>query len=458
MKVLALLPLAALLALPSVAQAGTVTFGSDLTAPASIEDNHQADVLYFNAPGQVNSHASPVDGEVIAVRIKGTILPRRSGAETKQIDKLFHIQTLRPNGNNSYTVLTSSDSFYFPFNVSPDTISSYRAESPHCVSTGDIVDFNDIGGWQGDPGDSPGTRYQIFARSPGSNMPWYSKDQGTNIGTTFTTEPPYTGHELLMQVVVATGYDAATNCPGGRKGREYQGVTLSTPDPAPKVYDDGVARVRVLCPENTYQTCDGTVKLAAEGKDLGSNTFKLNRSQSTNVQVRLSNEGAGLLAQRGTLTATAMANTHDDYGVAVTTTGPVKLTSARAATGGDGSGFFGTTAKAQTLTYRKGKQLSLKATCPAGTTGACTGRISIKSQTRIKLRKSDKKGRVYSLASAKYAIEAGKTAPVAFKLTSSGLKALKAARKIAAIATISSQDGAGHTASKRVKVTFKYKG
>src|SRR4051794_32267998 len=128
MKVTVLLVVAAALAIPATAQADMVTFGSDLSGTPTVEDNHQADVLYFNAPGQTNTTVSPVDGEVVAVRLKGTILPRENNETTNYIDRLFHIQTLKQNGNDSYTVLTTSDNFYFPYNVSPDTVSTYRAE------------------------------------------------------------------------------------------------------------------------------------------------------------------------------------------------------------------------------------------------------------------------------------------------------------------------------------------
>jgi hypothetical protein len=454
MKVFAFLIVAAVLALPAIAQADMVTFGSDLGGTPTIEDNHQADVLYFNQPGQPNSTASPVDGEVVAVRLKGTILPRDNNEETKDIDRLFHVQTLKPNGNNSYTVLSSSDSLYFPYNVSPDTISSYRAASAQCVSQGDVVDFNDIGGWQGNAGSPKGTRYQIFRRSPGNNVLWYSKDNGTNIGSTWTTEPPMREQEIMMQVVVATGYDASTQCPGGKKGHEYQGVSISTPSPAPKVYDDGVARARVACPENTFGSCEGTVRLSVNGTDIGSSNFKLGNSTSTNVQIQLTNAGAALVTQSGHVDAVATADSKDGYGVTKTNTGTVTLTSARAP---GGTAFVGVTAKAQTVTYKKGKKLVFKAMCPAGTTGGCGGKFSIKSQTRVKLKKTDK-GKVYSLGSAKYLIATGQSASIVFKIPSSTLKALKKVKKIVGIATVNSQDTAGHKASKRVKVTFKYKG
>jgi hypothetical protein len=456
MKVSVFLAVAALLLIPTAAQADMVTFGSDLSGTPTIEDNHQADVLYFNQPGQANSTVSPVDGEVVAVRIKGTIQPRRSGAETKDIDRLFHLQTLRSNGNNNYTVLTASDNLYFPVGVDPNTVSTYRAVSPQCVHAGDIVNFNDIGGWQGNPADPDGTRYQIFKPSPGNNVLWFSKDAGTNIDQSFTTEPPMRDQEIMMQVTVATGYDSATNCPGGKKGQEYAGVTVTTPNPAPRVYDNGIARARVLCPDNTYQGCTGAVRLTVDGADVGSASFKLRNSESTNVQVQLSNSGAALVNQKGSVDAIATATSKDGYGVEKTNTGMVTLKSARSPDGG--SGFTGTAAKAQTVTWKKGAKPTVKLTCPMGTVGGCGGRVTIKSQKRLKLKASQKKGKVYTLGTAKYLLGPGKTQKVQFKIPGAALTALKKFKTIVGIATITSSDTAGHSTSKRVKITFKYKG
>ena len=266
---------------------------------------------------------------------------------------------------------------------------------------------------------------------------------------------PIPNKQMLMQVTVATGYDAAVNCTGGRKGLEYQGVSLATPSPAPKIYDDGIARVRVACPEHTKDSCTGALRLEADGKMLGSSDqFSVLVGQTTNVKLRLTTDGANMVATRGTVNALATAVTNDGFGVSQTTTGPVTLTSARPAV----SGYAGVQAGPQTVVVTKKnlKTLSLKATCPAGTVGACSGTISAQNQQRIALGRG--RGLLYKMATGKLAIPTGKTARFTIKLSASGLKVLKAKKKILTIATIESRDGAGHTAAERVKVTFKYSG
>jgi hypothetical protein len=459
---------AALLALPASAQAEVYTFGPDIdsSGPATLSENHQADTLFFNQGVGGTGSGSPVAGEVTSVRIKGTIVPRTNKVES-DLQRMFHIQVLHPNPDGQYTVETSTQDLFFPIGVSPNTISTYSADAAQCVGVGDYVDFNNVGGWDGDMADPNGTTYKIFgAAPPGGPVNWYERDNGTNIGTTWfpnrrvdngtgTTYPgaPKADRQLLMQVTVATGYDARPPC--GRKGLEYKGITMSTPSPAPKVYDDGIARVRTLCPDNSYGGCNGTLRLEAEGQVLGQADVSLNTAETTNIQLKLTNEAANLLAMRGTLTATATGETHDGFGVALTTTAPVQLTAARPAP----TGFAGTTARAQTVTVKKGsKALTIKGTCPAGTIGACTGTLSAVSQKRISISRADKRGKVWPMATGAHTIPAGQTARMPITLSKAGLKVLKAKKVVVAIATVTSVDGAGRSASKRVKLTFKYRG
>jgi hypothetical protein len=98
------------------------------------------------------------------------------------------------------------------------------------------------------------------------------------------------------------------------------------------------------------------------------------------------------------------------------------------------------------------------ATCPAGTVVACSGSVSAQSQKRIIVRPGEKRGLLYKMAAGSYSIPSGKTLRFPIKLTGSGLKVLKKKKTVIAIATIASKDGAGRTASERVKITFTYRG
>ena len=90
----------------------------------------------------------------------------------------------------------------------------------------------------------------------------------------------------------------------------------------------------------------------------------------------------------------------------------------------------------------------MKATCPAGTTGLCTGTLAAESRKKIGKKK-------VKMATAKYSIAPGKTARFQLKLTSAGIKALKKTKKIDTTAVLRAKDGSGRVATTRVKLTFK---
>src|SRR5215204_2372061 len=459
-----LVALAALLLIPAAASADTATFGSSLQGTPDHTDNtgpgnyHQADTLYFNYSSH-NSHKSPVSGQILEVRIKGRIVPKGNG---KQDLNLFHTQVLRPNANGTFTVDSSSQDLLFPVGGDVNEVHTFRP-STQCIRAGDYVDFNYIGGWDADMSDPRGTQYQIFKNDPTSSMYWYEADNGTKNGSTWypnqrilptgpdTSHPqhgrPY-ARELMMQVVVGTGFDSSQLCEGGLQGFEYSGVevtkTLFT------VYDDGVAGARLGCLSGRG-FCEGTARLSVDGQEIGSAPFKLNRNVTTNLDIPLTNEGARLVNTRGTVDATVTVDSRDEVGSAKTTTGVATLKSARPATGG----FVGLVVRAQSASV-KGNGFNITATCPLGTLGACTGKVSISSQKRVPLRRGSR-GKVYKMASGKFTVQPGQKVRVALKLTSGGKTVLKKVKKVVTIATVTTSEQGSAPISKRSKVTLKKK-
>lgn len=451
--------LAALLLVPAAASADQVTFGSSLAGtPDVIHDKNLADTLFYNTTAH-NSHVSPVSGEILAIRVKGRIVPR--SPDVDKGNNLWHSQVLRQNGDGSLTVDSSSQHLWFPVGGSENDVHTF-VPSTQCVKRGEIVDFNHIGGWNGDPA-QPGTRYQIFKRDGSSRMNWYERDEGTNIGATFhpngqysTDGQPMTSNtfqpgqplqeELMMQVVVGNGFDATRLCEGGLQGYEYAGVEVS--QRTFTVYDDGVAGARLGCTSGRG-FCEGTVRLEIDGTELGRAGFKIDRGNTSNIDIPLTNEGARIVNTRGQVDVIAVADSRDDIGQQRETRGVTTLKSARPTP----SGLAGTQLRKQTASVKKGR-FTVKATCPLGTAGNCTGRIVLKSQKRVVLKRGTR-GKVYTFGKAKYSIAPGKTARIPFKVTSSGKKALKKARKVLAIATTTTSDAAGASTSKRSKVTLK---
>lgn len=452
-----------LLLLPATAAAEVQTFGSSLSATPTRDqtESHQADTLFFNTQKGGNGHASPVSGQILEVRLKGTAI----AAKDKAPNTLFHTQVLEDNRNGTYTVESSSQDFYFPYDVPPETVTRY-VPSVQCIDAGEVIDFNNIGGYDANPADPSATRYQngvpyqIFATRPNSQVFWYERDNGTNIGTTFTpnkrvfndasgaplreeVEGPRENKELLMQVVVGTGFDASNLCAGGLKGSEYRGVGIAQPWTS-KVYDDGVAKVRASCPSNTHGFCEGEIGLEAEGVELGNSaTFKMRPNETINVTVPLANQGARIVNTRGRLAANIEAETHDDLGIALPSSGKATLVAARPAP----DGFAGLVVKKQSL-KAGGRTPTLRVTCPAGTAGACAGKISFVTQQRVR-------GRLVKVASASILVAPGKIARIPLKVTSAGRRLLSRDRRADTIATIAARDEVGVQKTGRAKVTLK---
>ena len=470
MRSLIVAVMASLLAFPAAATADQVTFGSSLAGRPDIEHNtNKADTLFFNVT-PANSLKSPVSGVILEVRVKGSMNPRPGGIDGDNKWNVFHTQVIRDNANGTFTVDSSSQLLNFPVGGSPDEIHAF-VPSTQCVKQGEYVAFNHFGGWNGDPAQT-GARYQIFKSAPSSQMYWYERDQGTNNGATFTPnrqqhtdgsliasgDPAWNGfatgqprgEELMMQVVVGTGFDATSLCEGGLKGFEYQGVEVRPLET--KVYDDGVGRVRLFCSNNTHGACKGSVRLEVDGVALGqSGEFTINPTDTTNINVPLTNEGARIVNTRGKVTANVVAETGDDLGQRKTDTGTTTLVSARPTPGG----FAGLTVKPQSAGAKKGVA-QLKATCPRGTEGSCTGTITLVTQKRVFGRGfGGRKGSVPKVASGTYTIEAGRTVRIPVKISSKGKKLLKTVKSVVTIATVQSTDGAGRPASKRVKVVLK---
>ena len=310
--------MASLLVFPAAATADQVSFGSSLAGRPDVEHHtNKADTLFFNVSPQ-NGLKAPVSGEILAVRVKGSMNPRPGGIDADNKWNVFHTQVIRDNANGTFTVDSSSQMLHFPVGGSPDEVHTF-VPSTQCVKQGEYIAFNHFGGWNGDPAQT-GARYQIFKSDPSSQMYWYEHDQGTNNGATFApnqqvhtngtpigvADPAWNGfapgqprgEELMMQVVVGNGFDATNLCEGGLKGFEYHGVEVRPLET--KVYDDGVGRVRLFCSNNTHGACRGTVRLEVDGVVLGqSGEFTINPTDTTNINVPLSNEGARIVNTRG---------------------------------------------------------------------------------------------------------------------------------------------------------------
>jgi hypothetical protein len=142
---------------------------------------------------------------------------------------------------------------------------------------------------------------------------WYENASGIAAGNVFTGTPS-AGRELLMEVLVYTGADAFSRCPGGFKEHVYRNLTLHGPPRL--VSGTNTIVVRGRCPFETYGGCFGTLTLRARiggGRvALGSAPFSLPSGRRVTLRIPLSAGHAALLRRRGSLNGEAKMAGHDD--------------------------------------------------------------------------------------------------------------------------------------------------
>jgi hypothetical protein len=204
----------ATLAVPAGGQAALVTFGSSLSAPATKAEAHGADSAFWDvslAGGGASS--APASGQITAIRLKGIALS--SGSKPPRTS--VHFQDLRPHGQGSVRVVSTTSTFHVPASGDPNQTSTFHPVN-FCVHRGDYVDFNDQGGFV--PSSYPqGVPYQMFAAVSGSVTDFYTRSGGTLNGAVFAGAP-HQGEELLMQMSLATGSNATPLCGGSKHGRK----------------------------------------------------------------------------------------------------------------------------------------------------------------------------------------------------------------------------------------------
>lgn len=249
------LTLALLLVAAAPAGAATITVGSDLSSEATMVESQGADTAFWAAELPSGAVTAPEDGQVVAVRVRGSALREKNASNDPAT--MVHFQSLDPAGaNGARQVYLTSAAFFMPVD-DPSAVSTFKPENL-CIRQGGAVAFNTIGGhkWGGSL-DAPtvegqylqGTPWQIFARTSTASTAWFSKDDGTKNGDTLT---PAGGHdaagghggilqgtELLMQVVLATGDDRSEACGGPRRHADGTLVDTSPPPSYMKVASVG---------------------------------------------------------------------------------------------------------------------------------------------------------------------------------------------------------------------------
>ena len=323
---LLLVSLVVLCLAPAGARAEVSDFGSDLSLPASAAHNSGPDISYWNAgpsPG-LGSYVAPAEGQVTEVKLKGALIPnpRLRNTDEERIAQIIHFQVLRDKGDGRLKVVQlSTGHMQMPLSDQPEqVVTAYRPVNL-CVKRGDLVAFNTIGAheYRRDPGSlggPQGAEYQVFGIAPDMITQFYSKDNGLNEMTTIDPSPNDVlfRHELLMRTTLATGPDATDICPGGYAQHVFRGADINPP---PKVSPivvrtkDRNARVRIFCHGENYGGCVGTLKLVANGVEIGAARFDVKSTHTEAVEVRLSPATIAAIQAAGTTKVTAVADATD---------------------------------------------------------------------------------------------------------------------------------------------------
>jgi hypothetical protein len=302
------------LAAPASVQAAVTVFGSDLSKPANLVEDHGPDSAFWNASidGDPGRAIVPADGQITLARVKGIVLQDPSGRQKP--DPMWHLQVLHPQGNGSVRVDLSSGAFRLPLGGDPQQVTGYRPVNL-CVHRGDYVDFNDIGGFQWRWGNYQGMPFQIFSRVPTGATNFYSADNGTNVGAVF--RPAETKQEeLLMQTTLASGPDATDICPGGYQQHVFSGLKVVSNQTAVLRTRTRIVKVKALCPGPSYGGCKGVLSMDATfgsaNKLVGSATFNIKAAYTQSIEVKLSPANVKLIQKARGLATNVNVQSHDD--------------------------------------------------------------------------------------------------------------------------------------------------
>jgi hypothetical protein len=341
--------LAGLLALlvPASSSAAISTFGSPLSAPATMNTadglsyrgvdtavpasaeapngvvhtyHFGADTAIWNVTVGGHSASAPASGQAVKVRLEGCAMPAAGGpSPLTQI----HFQVLSPTSGGGVRVALSSGAYDIPVcgrgGASGTTVTTYEPVNL-CVSQGDYVAFNDEGGFVEHAYQS-GVPYKVFGAVGSSGFDSFIRGGGTNNGDLFSPADSSSmdgfaanqGKELMMQVALGTGEDARYVCPGGTKDAPRVYAPISVHPQTDGINHSRVVSVAIFC--RLAQGCSGTATMTLPGKRvrIGSTNFSLPGNTTTHVPIRLVPQMMRLIrAKHGvftTLTAAAAGAT-----------------------------------------------------------------------------------------------------------------------------------------------------
>jgi len=319
---------------PAVASAALFTYGSPLSAPATLDTASNLSYVGTNtavppspeAPsGNVHTYhygadtalwssaGVPVAGQALQVRLEGCAKPAEGGpAPLTQI----HFQDISPLPGGGAKVNITSQGFEIPVcgqgGAGSSTVSTYEPVNL-CVSAGDYVDFNDEGGYVENVYRN-GVPYRVLGAVSGSTTDSFLLDNGTGNGATLSPSllnanygfASNANEELMMQVTLGTGSDATHICAGGTAGLPPALAPVRVSPQTDGVNHERIVAVAVYC--RVSPKCTGVATLTLGGKQsVGRSSFSLTPNTTSHLPIRVSPKVIDMIRRYHGVTATLTA-------------------------------------------------------------------------------------------------------------------------------------------------------
>ncbi len=333
--------LAAPLALvtPLSANAATMTIGSPLSVPATLNTaenlgypgtytpvppapdapngmfhtyHYGADTAIWNVGQASGVPQSPATGQAVTVSLEGCAQQAENGPPPLSE---IHFQDLTPLPGGGAKVNLSSQGFNIPIcgqgGASGSTITTYNPINL-CVSAGDYVGFNDEGGYVANEYRN-GVPYQVIGAVQGSTLDSFIRGGGTGNGAVMSSSDVSAnegfavshGEELMLQATIATGADATHICAGGSGGLPPALPPIRVSRQTDGVNHERVVAVAVYC--RLQPACRGTATLTLSSLSgyavsqglgrgaVGRKGFSLPPNKTSHLAIRVANNLLGLI-------------------------------------------------------------------------------------------------------------------------------------------------------------------
>jgi hypothetical protein len=348
--------IAAMLSGPAHASAATMTIGSPLSVPATLNTaenlgypgtdtpvppapdapnglyhtyHYGADTAIWNVGLASGDPQSPATGQAVKIALEGCAQEASGGpAPLTEI----HFQDLSPIAGGGAKVNLSSQGFNIPIcgqnGASGSTVTTYEPINL-CVSAGDYVGFNDEGGYVPNSYRN-GVPYQVLGAVQGSTLDSFIRGGGTGNGAVMSSSDLSAnegfavshGEELMMQATIGTGTDATHICAGGTQGAPPVLAPIRVSPQTDGINHERIVSIAVYC--RLQPACKGVATLSVSNLSgyagtsgshpsiVGRAGFNLVPNKTTHLPIRLSSSVMGLIRKNHgiavTLTAVVAGN------------------------------------------------------------------------------------------------------------------------------------------------------